>query len=157
LVGAVGVAAFIAAQIFRSEQAAAAGLRPAVAVISPNGEPTESQVLSQVAGVRATWRLSDGTQASGLLTSNVVPGVYRQQPGASIRIWLNRSGAPEPPPQRLDGMIVGAVIAGLAVLVAATAILACCYLLFLRGLERRRLAHWSSAWAVTGPQWTNRR
>jgi hypothetical protein len=155
-VGAVVVAAFIAAHVYRSEQAAAAGLRPAVAVISPSGEQTEAQILNQSAAVRATWRLSDGTQRSGLLTTSVVPGVYRQLPGASVRIWLNRSGVPEPPRQGLDGMIVGAAMAGLAAVLAAAAVLACGYLLCLRGLERRRLADWSSAWAVTGPQWTNR-
>jgi hypothetical protein len=150
------VAVFLAARVFRSEQAASAGLRPAVAVIAPGGVPTETQILDQLAGVRATWRLSDGTQRSGLLTTSVVPGIYRQLPGASVRVWLNRSGVPVPGPQGLDGMIIGAAMAGLAVVVTAAAVLACGYLLCLRGLERHRLANWSSAWAVTGPQWTHR-
>jgi hypothetical protein len=155
-VAAIVVAAFLAARVFRSEQAAAAGLRPAVAVISPSGVPTEAQILSQAPGVQATWRLSDGAQRSGLLTTSVVPGIYRQLPGASVRVWLNRSGVPEPSPQGLDGMIIGAAMAGLAVVGTAAAVLACGYLLCLRGLERRRLANWSAAWAVTGPQWTHR-
>jgi hypothetical protein len=155
-VAAIVIAAFLAAQVYRSEQAAAAGLRPSVAVISPNGEPTEAQILDHSAGVRATLRLSDGAQRSGVLTTNVVPGIYRLLPGASVRVWLNPSGVPEPPPPGLDGMIVGATMAGLAVVAAAAAILACGYLLCLRVLERHRLANWSSAWAVTGPQWTHR-
>jgi hypothetical protein len=155
-VTAVVVAAFLAAHVYRSEQAATAGLRPTVAVISASGQPTETQNLNQSAAVRATWRLSDGTQRSGLLTTSVVPGVYRQPPGASIRVWLNRSGVPEPPPEGLDGMIIGAAMAGLAAVVAAAAVLACGYLLCLHGLERHRLANWSSAWAVTGPRWTSR-
>jgi hypothetical protein len=118
--------------------------------------PTETQILNQAAAVRVTWQLSDGTQRSGLLTPSVVPGIYRELPGASVRVWLNRSGVPEPPPQGLDGMVIGAVMAGLAVVVTAAAVLACGYLLCLRGFERRRLANWSSAWAVTGPQWTSR-
>ena len=130
-VAAIVVAAFLAAHVYRSEHAAAAGLRPAVAVLSPSGEPTETQFLNHSAAVRATWQLSDGTQRSGLLTTSVVPGIYRQLPGASIRVWLNRSGVPEPPPQSLDGMIIGAAMAGLAVVVAAGAVLACCYLLCL--------------------------
>jgi hypothetical protein len=155
-VAATVVAVFLAARVFRSEQAASAGLRPAVAVISPGGVPTETQILDQLVGVRATWRLSDGTQRSGLLTTSVVPGIYRQLPGASVRVWLNRSGVPEPAPQALDGMIIGAAMAGLAVVATAAGVLAGGYLLCLRGLERRRLANWSSAWAVTGPQWTHR-
>jgi hypothetical protein len=155
-VAAIIVGAFFADHVYHSEQAVAAGLRPTVAVISPSSEPAEIQLLNQPAGVRATWRPSDGMQHSGLLTTSVVPGIYRQPPGASIRIWLNRSGVPEPAPQSLDGMIVGAAMTGLAVVVAAAAVLACCYLLCLRGLQRHRLANWSSAWAVTGPQWTHR-
>ncbi len=153
---AVVVAAFLAAQVYRSEQAAAAGLRPSVAVISPVGEPTELQILNQSAAVRATWRLGNGAARSGWLTSGVVPGVYRQPPGASVRVWLNRSGLPEPAPPGVYGMIVGAAMAGLAVVGAAFAVLGCGYLVCLRGLERHRLANWSSAWAVTGPQWTSR-
>jgi hypothetical protein len=155
-VAAVIAGAFFADHVYHSEQAAAAGLRPTVAVISPSSEPAEIPLLNQPVGVRATWRLSDGMQHSGLLTTSVAPGIYRQPPGASVRIWLNRSGVPEPAPQGLDGMIAGAAMAGLALLVAAAAVLACCYLLCLRGLQRHRLANWSSAWAVTGPQWTHR-
>jgi hypothetical protein len=40
--------------------------------------------------------------------------------------------------------------------VAAATLLAFCYRLCQRLLDRRRLANWSSAWAVTGPQWTSR-
>jgi hypothetical protein len=156
-VAAIVVAAFLAVRVFRSEQAAAAGLRPAVAVISPSGAPTETQILDQTAAVRATWRLSDGTRRSGLLTTSVVPGIYRQLPGTSVRVWLNRSGVPEPAPQNLGGMVIGAAMAGLALVATGAAVLACCYLLCLRGLERHRLANWSSAWAVTGPEWTHRR
>jgi hypothetical protein len=155
-VAAIFVGAFFADHVYHSEQAVAAGLRPTVAVVSPSSEPAEIQLLNQPAGVRATWRLSDGMQHSGLLTTSVVPGIYRQPPGTSVRIWLNRSGVPEPAPQSLDGMIVGAAMTGLAVVLAAAAVLACCYLLCLRALQRHRLANWSSAWAVTGPQWTHR-
>ena len=155
-VAAVVVAGFLAVRVYRSEHAAAAGLRPTVAVIAPGGEPTEVQILNQSTAVRATWRLSNGAERSGWLTAGVVPGVYRQPPGTSVRVWLNRAGVPAPPPQNLYGMIVGAVVAGLAVVGAAFAVLACGYLVCLRGLERHRLAQWSSAWAVTGPQWTSR-
>jgi hypothetical protein len=155
-VAAIIAGAFFADHVYHSEQAAAAGLRPTVAVISPSSQPAEIPLLNQPAGVRATWRLSDGKQRSGLLTSSVAPGIYRQPPRASVRIWLSRSGVPEPAPPSLDGMIVGAAMSGLVLVVAAAAVLACGYLLCLRGLHRRRLANWSSAWAVTGPQWTHR-
>jgi hypothetical protein len=156
-VAAVVVAAFAAVRVYRSEQAANTGLLPAVAVISAGREPAVTQILNQSVPVRATWRLGDGAARSGLLTVSVAPGIYRQPPGTAIRLWVNRSGVPQLPPQGLDGMIIGAVMAGLAVVAAAAGVLSCGYLLCLRVLERYRLAHWSSAWAVTGPQWTGRR
>ncbi|MGD0702010.1 MAG: hypothetical protein ABSA02_19260 [Trebonia sp.] len=104
----------------------------------------------------ATWRLSDGAARSGLLTTGVVPGVFRQSPGSSVRVWLSPSGVLEPPPQGNEGMITGAAMAVLAFLVAAGTVLAGGYLLCQRVLERHRLARWSSAWAVIGPQWTSR-
>ena len=156
-VAAAVVAGFVASGVYRSEQAAAAGLRPAVAVIAAHGAPTEAQLENETAAAPATWRLGDGKERSGLLTIAVVPGIFRHPPGASIPIWVNSSGVPESPPQGADGMTVGAVMAGLAVIVAAGAALSCCYLLCRAGLDRYRLANWSSAWAVTGPQWTHRR
>jgi hypothetical protein len=154
---AVVVAVSVAARVYHSEQTAAAGLRPAVAVISQPSAPTEAQILDQSFAVRATWRLSDGAERSGWLTASLAPGVGWLQPGASVRVWLNRAGLPEPAPRGTDGTVIGAAIAGLTVLAAAAAFLACWYLLCLRALERQRLAQWSSAWDVTGPHWTGRR
>jgi hypothetical protein len=156
-VAATVVAGFIAARVFHSEQVQAAGLRPAIAVLSAHSAPTEAQLLNQTAAVPAIWRLADGAERSGLLTTAIVPGVFRHPPGASIQVWVNPSGEAEAPPQGVDGMIVGATMAGLAAMVAAGAVLSCAYLLCRAGLDRHRLASWSSAWAVTGPQWTHRR
>ena len=154
-VAAVVVAALIAAHVYRSEQATAASLRQTVAVLSWPGAVTETPVLHQATAM-ATWRTSDGAPRSGLLTTDVVPGIYGQPAGATVQLWLGRSGDPAPPPQGAGGMAVGATMAGLAIVVAAATVLAFCYRLCQRVLDRRRLANWSSDWAVTGPQWTSR-
>jgi hypothetical protein len=154
-VAAFVVAGFLAAHIYRSEQATEAGLRQTVAVLSWPGAITETPVLHEATAM-ATWRTNDGAARSGLLTTDVVPGIYGQPAGAAVPMWLGRSGAPAPPPQGAAGMAVGATMAGLAVIVTAATVLTFCYRLCQRGLDRRRLANWSSAWAVTGPQWTSR-
>ena len=154
-VAAVVVAALVAAHVYRSEQATAASLRQTVAVLSWPGAVTETPVLHQATAM-ATWRVSDGAARSGLLTTDVVPGIYGQPAGATVQLWLGRSGDPAPPPQGAGGMAVGATMAGLAIVVAAATVLAFCYRLCQRGLVRRRIANWSSDWAVTGPQWTSR-
>jgi hypothetical protein len=39
----------------------------------------------------------------------------------------------------------------------AAVVLVICYWLGRLALDRRRLASWESAWALTGPRWTSRR
>jgi hypothetical protein len=154
-VAAVVVAAFLAAHVYRSEQATAASLRPTAAVLSWPGAITETPILHEATAM-ATWRLSDGAPRSGLLTTNDAPGIYGQPPGASVPVWLDPSGNPAPPPQGAGGMLVGATMAAVAFLAGAAFVLTFAYRLCQRGLDRRRLADWSSDWAVTGPQWTSR-
>jgi hypothetical protein len=154
-IAAVIVAALLAAHVYRSEQATAASLRETVAVLSWPGAVTETPILHQATAM-ATWQLSDGAKRTGLLSTEVVPGIYGQPAGATVALWLGRSGTPAQPPQGAAGMAVGATMAGLAVVVSAATVLALCYRLCQRVLDRRRLANWSSAWAVTGPQWTSR-
>jgi hypothetical protein len=149
------VAALLATHIYRSEQATAASLRETVAVLSWPGAVTETPILHEATAM-ATWRMSNGAARTGLLTTDVVPGIYGQPAGAAVQVWLGRSGDPAPPPQGAAGMAVGATMAGLAVVVVAATVLTFCYRLCQRGLDRRRIANWSSAWAVTGPQWTSR-
>ena len=152
---AVVVAGLLAAHVYRTQQATAASLRPTVAVLSWPGSITETPILHQATAM-ATWQLGDGATRSGLLTTDVAPGIYGQPAGASVQLWLGRTGVPAPPPQGAAGMAVGATMAGLAVVVGAATVLAFCYRLCQRGLDRRRIANWSSDWAVTGPQWTSR-
>jgi hypothetical protein len=149
------VAALLATHIYRSEQATAASLRETVAVLSWPGAVTETPILHEATAM-ATWRMSNGAARTGLLTTDVVPGIYGQPAGAAVQVWLGRSGDPAPPPQGAAGMAVGATMAGLAVVVVAATVLTFCYRLCQRGLDRRRIANWSSDWAVTGPQWTSR-
>jgi len=152
---AVVVAVLLADHVYQSEEAATASLRESVAVLSWPGAVTETPILHQATAM-ATWRLSDGTARSGLLTTDVVPGIYGEPAGASVPLWLGRSGDPAPPPQGATGMAVGATMAALGVIVGAAAVLGLSYRLCQRGLDRRRLANWSSAWAVIGPRWTSR-
>ena len=154
-IAAIVVAALLGDHVYRSEQATAASLRQTVAVLSWPGAITETPILHQATAM-ATWQLSDGATRSGLLTTDVVPGIYGQPTGASVQLWLGPTGVPAAPPQGAAGMAVGATMTGLGVIVAAAAVLALCYRLCQRGLDRRRIANWSSDWAVTGPQWTSR-
>jgi hypothetical protein len=52
---------------------------------------------------------------------------------------------------------VPAVVLVIVAACGAGMVLIICYWACRRALDRRRLAGWESAWALTGPRWTTRR
>jgi hypothetical protein len=97
LTAAVAAACF-AGHLYQSEHTAAAGLRPAVAVLSQPGPVA----TAPAAAVGARWRLPNGTERSGTLTTVTAPTIYHAPAGTSVQIWLDRSGEPQaPPPSRM--------------------------------------------------------
>jgi len=78
--------------LYQSERMAAARLRPVVATLSQPG-PVTAVSISAV----ARWRLANGTERSGILTTVTAPAISNAPPGASVRVWLDRSGEPEAP------------------------------------------------------------
>jgi hypothetical protein len=150
---AVIAAASFAGHLYRSEHAGAAGLRPTMAVLSQPG-PIAS---SQTNGTRARWRLPNGTQRSGTLTMMTAPAIYDAPAGASVRVWLDRSGQPVPSPPSARDLVVDALFAGISVTAAAALVLVVCYLSCRVILDRHRLARWEAAWAAVGPRWTSHR
>jgi hypothetical protein len=151
------VAAFLAGHVYQSQRAAAARLRPTVAVLSKPG-PVVVNAFEPTAQVRApaTWRLADGSERSGLLTTQTAPAIYDAWPGSAVPVWLNRSGDLQPPPLGQDDIILNAVVAGTIIPTGAALLLLCCYWLCRRALDRHRLVSWELAWAATGPRWTSR-
>lgn len=143
-------AASFAGHLYQSQRAAAARLRPTVAVLSQPGPV----VATQTAAVQARWRLPDGTERSGSLTEVTAPGIYAAPAGTSVRVWLDRSGQPLTAP---PAMMFNALFAGMTATAGAAVVLVLCYLLCRMALDRHRLARWEAAWATVGPRWTSRR
>src|SRR5215470_13909146 len=152
LTAAVAAGCF-ARHLYQSQHATAAGLRPAVAVLSQPG----SGITAPAAAVGARWRLPSGTERSGTLTTMTAPAIYYAPAGTSIQIWLDRSGEPEAPPSSSDDMIFLALIVGFTITAGATVVLVLCYSFCRMVLDRHRLAAWESAWAAVGPRWTSHR
>jgi hypothetical protein len=145
-------AACLAGHLYQSGRAAAARLRPTVAVLSQPG-PVAAMPM---AAARASWRLPDGTERSGILTMETAPAIYNARARTAVRVWLDGTGEPQDPPSRAD-MIFAALMAALTVTEGATLVLVFCYLLCRMVLDRHRVARWESAWARVGPHWTTRR
>ena len=149
---AVVAATCLAWHLYQSEHTAAAGLRPAVAVLSRPGPAAMT-----AAAVRARWRLPNGTERSGTLTTVAAPAIYHAPAGTSVQIWLDRSGQPAAPPSSPGDMIFSALIAGITAMAGAAVVLTLCYTFCRTILDRHRLAGWESAWATVGPRWTSHR
>jgi hypothetical protein len=143
----------LARHVYQSEHAAAARLRPAVAVLSQPGPVTGSHMPA----APAAWRLPDGAERSGTLTTVNALDISNAPAGASVKVWLDHSGQPlAAPPSRCD-MIVTAFLNGFVAIAAAAVALILCYSLCRVALDRHRAARWESAWAAVGPRWTSRR
>lgn len=152
---AVVVASVLGAHTYQSQRAAAAGLRPVVAVLSQAG-PLVYGSTAQLGLAEARWP-DLGRERSGVLTTATAPGIIGAAAGARVPVWLDRSGQPAGPPGGQVGMIVNALAASAAVAAVAGITSLICYGLCRLVLDRRRLAAWESAWSLTGPRWTTRR
>jgi len=86
--------------------------------------------------------------------TGIVPAPSGTRAGATVRVWLDRTGTLRVPPltpARAEDRIVVAMAFALAALAVFLAGLA----LVTRGmLDRRRLAEWEAAWLSVGPQWS---
>src|SRR5690349_7221886 len=91
-------AACFAGHLYQSEHAAAAGLRPAMAVLSQPGPA----VTTPATAVGARWRLPSGAERSGTLTTVTAPASYHAPAATPVQIWLDRAGEPEAPPPSPD-------------------------------------------------------
>jgi hypothetical protein len=150
----LALAALLAGHIYNSQRAAAACLRPTVAILSEPG-PAVANATAQVQA-QATWRLADGAKRSGLLTASTAPAIDDARAESTVPVWLNRTGDPQPPPPAQDEIVANALTAGAVLSTGAGALLAFCCWLARRALDRHRLARWERAWAATGPRWTRR-
>lgn len=150
---AVAAAPDLAERFYQSEQAAAARLHPATAVLTGIGPG--SSYMSSLGEAPARWRTPDGRRRSGTLTTVTAPGILGAGAGARVRVWLTRSGQPQNPPPGGPTAFAGVVIA-VAVVCGAGIVVILCYWLCRTGIDRRRLAAWTAEWSLTGPEWTSR-
>jgi hypothetical protein len=155
LLVAVAVAAVLGTHTYQSQRAASASMRPTVAVLLQAGPIYGGP--ARIGQAEARWRDRGQGSRSGVLTTVFTPGIVGAAAGARIQVWLNHSGQPVAPPVSRLGMVVNALVEGIAAAGGAGLALLICYALCRLALDRRRLAAWESAWSLTGPRWTTRR
>lgn len=153
-IAAVTMAPLVGAHAYQSERVAGASLRPAVAVLTQSG-PIDDMANEREAWAR--WRIPDGKERSGLLTTFVAPDIEHASRGSHVRIWITRAGDPVAPPPGEAEMLLSAAGIALWLLTSAGIFLMLCYWLSRLVLDKRRLAAWEAAWYQVGPRWTMRR
>lgn len=118
--------------------------RPVTAVVLTTAESS-----NPIAPVRVPVRwTTDGHTHTG---ATLVP--YRTPAGATVRVWVDRSGhvsTPPPTTSQLDGQVL-AIRVFTPLLLAEVLVLSLCALRWY--LDRRRLARWDSEWWLTGPHY----
>jgi hypothetical protein len=152
-VAVVALACVLGVHAYQSQRAAAARLRPVVAVLSQNG-PADS--LAGYGQAQARWRAPDGRQRSGPLTTDTAPGIWNAVAGSRVRVWVTGAGDPAARPSQ-PAMILTALLFPFWGSAGAGIVLVICYWAGRRVIDRRRLAAWESEWARIGPRWTTRR
>jgi hypothetical protein len=150
------LASVVGVHTYQSQRAASAGLRPVVATLV-QAAPLYYDSRAQLGQAEARWRVPGGSEKSGVVTTVTAPGILGAAAGAQIPVWLNRSGQPAAPPAGQAAMIVNALAPATSVVGGAGMAVLVCYGLCRIVLDRRRLAAWESAWALTEPRWTTRR
>jgi hypothetical protein len=152
---AVAAAPILGEAIYHSQRAATTSLHPAVAVLAQNG-PYDGGVTGDGQAI-ARWPAPGGQQRSGLLTTQTAPGIWGAAAGTRVQIWLTAADEPAAPPPGATVVLFTAIVIAISAACGAGIALILCYWLFRLVLDRRRLAAWESAWALTGPRWTSRR
>ncbi|MCE0762913.1 hypothetical protein LWC35_08295 [Pseudonocardia kujensis] len=151
LAGLVGTAAHgvVAA---RANQEAADRSRVVATVARPTDDAgTTGGVGPGTRRATATWTAPDGTGRVGEVT---VP--LNAEAGSAVPVWVDRAGAPAPPPTSpRAGVLVGAVAAGWVAIAGALLLLAA-WRFVLGRTARRNDAEWTRRWAEVEPEWSGR-
>jgi hypothetical protein len=152
---AVAGASILGGHIYHSQRTDAARLHVSVATLTQPGPAVTGLVRPGQA--QARWLAAGGRERPGVLTSLTAPDISGAPAGTRVRVWLNRYGRPALPPPGQALMIFNALLAAGSAVAGAAVALLISYGLCRLMLDRRRLAAWESAWAMTGPRWTSRR
>jgi hypothetical protein len=100
----------------------------------------------------ARWTAPDGSRRTGLVGADSVG-----HSGATVTIWVDKSGHLTGPPPRAGQVTTQAALAAAAAPVFLGLLVFVTGLVSIGALNTRRLAAWDAAWQEVGPRWSSRR
>jgi hypothetical protein len=101
-----------------------------------------------------TWTRARWT-AGGQAHAGLIPAVSGTSAGATVPVWLDRSGHVRTPPLTAAQAGNRVMIAAVAALAALAVLLAGLGLFGRSVLTRRRIAAWEAEWSLVGPRWSH--
>lgn len=121
---------------------------PAVLLAAAPGPiETDYHVNGWLVWTRARWTFD------GMTRTGEIPARSGTRAGATVPLWLDRSGRVQRPPASSGEVSERAVAAGLAAVALLGVLLVNLIVASRWMLDRRRLAGWETAWRTTGPRW----
>jgi hypothetical protein len=131
------------------------GKSRAEAILIEDAPPTigssERGGVVETAPVLAQWRLQDGSARRGPVQVH-----YDAKAGASVPIWVDRSGDVTEPPLTPAGAAIDALVLALLLWSAIAGSMALLYLAVRFTHKRFRARRWGNEWARIAPEWTER-
>ncbi|MGW4213625.1 Rv1733c family protein [Lentzea sp. NPDC004789] len=112
---------------------------------------TERGGVVETVAVLARWRLPDGSARQGPVQVH-----YDAKTGATVPIWVDRSGSVTDPPITTAGAALDAIVLALLLWSAAAGSMALLYLVARFAHKRFRSRQWTNEWKRIAPEWTGR-
>ena len=100
-------------------------------------------------GATATW-----LDRSGMPRSGIVTAPQGLAAGKTLRIWIDASGAPVPPPTSARDALVVGVLAAAVVISACLTLLACLWVILRHVTLAYNCASWEREWSEVAPIWS---
>lgn len=150
----VPVAAFLGSETYRTNSAASVEqlrTRHASTATLLQDVPPATAAGAQPHYVSASWTAPDGDPRQGL-----VPAAANVKAGSPVAIWMDDSGLITTHPLTAEGAAITAVGVAFLFWSSLVCLMAGFYAAAKRLDKRMTSRRWERAWAVVGPEWTDR-
>jgi hypothetical protein len=117
-------------------------------VAAPGPMQPDYHANSWLVWTRARWTFGGATRTGD------IPAPSGTKSGATVSLWLDRSGRVQRPPSSPSEISERAMAAGFVAVALLAVLLVNLALATQRLLDWRRLAAWDTAWRTVGPRWS---